>query len=323
MRHRPLGEPEPELAAILLGLAGRVVVHHPAHVLAGRECAWRSRRDACSSRGRARSEISLSAPASAVRRPTAFLPIGSVGEHLLALRVVEVAVLHRVAVGDVDDVDAGVVHDAEVARPDLDAARELVFAERNLLVEVEVRLLRVGLHRPLDRQLEDEVGLAELPAAREGRRRRQVGGVAARRAGADPRDDGVDVLLRQAAVVAHLHAVCGSAPHGGISRATTLSLIDRAHGPRRLVREERHRPDLARPMAAHAVLVEDRRDVLGERGRIGRRRGRRLGRHAGGRHHREEHAPATHQQRTLHVELPRRERPRWPVPVGTATVSTV
>ena len=53
-------------------------------------------------------------------------------------------------------------------------------------------------------------------------------------------------------------------------------VLDRARpGPHVLVGDERHRRDLAGPMADDAVLVEDRRDVLRERRRLRpRRRGR-------------------------------------------------
>ena len=63
----------------------------------------------------------------------------------------------------------------------------------------------------------------------------------------------------------------GSACHGGIVAVRHL-IPDRLRPrPRVLVGEQRHRPDLAGPVAAHAVLVEDRRDVLVERRHVLRR----------------------------------------------------
>ena len=53
----------------------------------------------------------------------------------------------------------------------------------------------------IERQRDDVIGLAELPAFGQRRRLRLVGGIAARRAGIDPLHDGVDLLLAQPRVV--------------------------------------------------------------------------------------------------------------------------
>ena len=71
--------------------------------------------------------------------------------------------------------------------------------------------------------------------------------------------------------------MAGSAPHGGISRAVVRRLTARAHGPRVLVGQERHRRH-ARADGTRRSAIQDRCDVLAE----GRRGASDEGRHPDG-----------------------------------------
>ena len=68
------------------------------------------------------------------------------------------------------------------------------------------------------------------------------------------------VRLRSLRNVPYARSAC----HGGITRVVTFSRIALAHGRTSLIGDERHRRDFARPMAAHALGVEDRRHVAAE-----------------------------------------------------------
>ena len=91
-------------------------------------------------------------------------------------------------------------------------------------------------------------------------RRRQVGGVALGRALIDPGHDGGDLLLAQV-------LVAFNGPRVGVRRARAACrgrppLGDRLRPRARLlVAAQRHRPDVAGPVAGLAALLEDRRDV--------------------------------------------------------------
>ena len=123
----------------------------------------------------------------------------------------------------------------------------------------------------LDRHLHDEVGLAAVrPSGREGRRRREVRVVAARRAAIDPGDDRVDLRLRQTRVVAHLQRLRRIGAPGRHLARDDLG-FDRARPrPHVVVRQQRHRGDFTRAVALRAMIEDDGRHVLGERGHVGR-----------------------------------------------------
>ena len=123
VRHRHLVEPDAEPRAILLRLAGRVVVHLPVDVLAGGNAladvgAMRDRR-----RGPAPTTAACSSPGSAVlsvRRQAARSAIADRPcRPCRSIRPFD----ERRAFGDVDEEDAGVVHDGAVARPELERPR--------------------------------------------------------------------------------------------------------------------------------------------------------------------------------------------------------
>ena len=121
------------------------------------------------------------------------------------------------------------------------------------------------------RQLDDEIGLSELPAFCEHGHRRHVGGLALRRAGIGPCGNCADVRLAQARVVRE--AADRSIGRPRRHRAADHPLPDRPReGARFLEGAERHRRRFAGPMTAHALRMKNRRNVAREGGL---RRGRR------------------------------------------------
>ena len=125
------------------------------------------------------------------------------------------------------------------ARADLDRANPARLGEARLDDRLPPRVLRVGLLRPR-RRLDDQVGLGlaehagEVPAllGRPLDRRRHVLRVALRRAGVDPLDDGLDLLVAQRprSFLNSWMPTVLSMCHGGIWRVSTRLLIERAHG---------------------------------------------------------------------------------------------
>ena len=142
--------------------------------------------------------------------------------------------------------------------------------------QVSLRVRLLGPRRGLDDQV--RLGLAEhageVPAllGRPLHRRRHVLHVALRRTGVNPLDDGLDLLVAEATVVLevldadrlvdvpwrHL-ASLDPAPDGARPR------------PSFLVGHEGHRRNRIGPMTGLALLLENRRDILREGGRVLRR----------------------------------------------------
>ena len=261
--HRHLVEPDAEPRAIGLRLADRVVVHLPVDVLAGGDAladVGPMRVDAASGherqqlRGSWQAELRAAGAAAAVRA-------GRADDSSLVVK--------RRPFRQVGEVDAGVMNDGAVTRTQLNDFGEAIDVERHLRVEVLDRQLALGGNGDLERHLDHEVRLAaERPALREFRRRRQVGGVAARRARIHPAGDGFDLLLGKAAIVPHRQAVLGiGAPRRHLTRHDLR--FDRLRPrPCIVVRHQRHRGDFAGAMAAGALLGNDRRHVLRERWRV-------------------------------------------------------
>ena len=90
------------------------------------------------------------------------------------------------------------VHDLPVPRPHLDRLNPFRFGEVRRDVEVLVLDHAVGRNLVLLLHLEDDVRLADGPAVRVDRRRRQVLRVALRRAGVRPRDQRLLLVRRSA-----------------------------------------------------------------------------------------------------------------------------
>ena len=120
-------------------------------------------------------------------------------------------------------------------------------------------------HLVVDRHFEHHVGRADLPALREFGQRRNLRRIALARAARHPGRDGVDLRLGKAQVVAKVAVAPVGVPGRHLARRHFL--VNRSRpGPCFPERDERHRGHLALPVAADALLVEDRRDVLAERG---------------------------------------------------------
>ena len=183
---------------------------------------------------------------------------------------------HQTALDDrrplrkVDHEHAGVMHDRAIARTKLERLGEAILAPRHLGVEHLHAEFAFGRNREVDRHLEDRIRLAsKRPAFGKRRQRRQVGVAAPGRAALHPRHDGVDLRLRQAAVVAHLQRVCGiGSPRRHLTR-DHLVLDHLGPRPHVLVRRERHRGDLATAVTRRAIVEDDRSHVLRERGHGG------------------------------------------------------
>ena len=254
------------------GLADRVVVHLPVDVLAGGNAladVGAVRIDAASRHprqqlvgARQRGDVG------AARRARAAIGRGLTARHH------EAAVDNLRAFRDVDDEHAGVVHDGAVARTKLQRFGEAVLGPRHRrVVHLHAELAFRG-NRDFDRHLEHVIGLAaDGPAFGELRHRREIGLAALRRAAVHPRDDRVDLLSAEAAVVPHLQAVLGiGAPRRHFPRAHFLA-NHLGPGPHVLVREERHRRDFAGPVTHRALVEDDGCDVFGKGGDgAGRRR---------------------------------------------------
>ncbi len=155
--------------------------------------------------------------------------------------------------------------DRGIAGPHLPRLHPAVLVEVRGHFEVNVRDIPRRRNRIVLLHLEDDVRLADPPAVRILGTSRQILRVAFGGAGLDPPRNRALLIIREAPCI-------GEMADGRIGmprrhRALRHLRRDGARpGARVLVGEQRHRRDLARPMADGAVLEEDRRDVLVERG---------------------------------------------------------
>jgi hypothetical protein len=155
------------------------------------------------------------------------------------------------------------MHNARRSRTNLQGLDEDVFIERHLHIQVDDINLTLSGYGELDGHFENEVRLAVVPPIPGRHRLRHIGLVAFGRARVDPRDDGVDLRLTQACVVAKAAMLWISAP--GRHLARDHFRLDRLRpGAHVLIGQQRHRPDFPGAMTVRAFAVEDRRDVLGE-----------------------------------------------------------
>ncbi len=173
----------------------------------------------------------------------------------------------RIEVEPVNLVHDHVVHHALVARQDFDGADPPVLRQRHLPrnpIE-HVRTVRGDLLR---RERHHQVRFAQRPfAACELRKRGHVLRIPARRAGVDPRHHRCDLGVRQAPVVHERAHVLDRVPRRHLLRGHHLPDLFRPR-PHFLIRRERHRRHLTRPVTLQALRVQNRRDVL----RVGRLR---------------------------------------------------
>ncbi len=155
-----------------------------------------------------------------------------------------------------------VVDDRRIARTELDRLNPLVLGQMRRHADVLIGDRAIGRDLELLGHREDRVGLADRPALGERRPGRQIAVVAARRARVDPGGNRVDVLLREARIVLEdaVRRVGRPRRHLALHHA----LLDGARpGTGLFVCHQRHRREHRRPMAADAVVVDNRRDVLG------------------------------------------------------------
>ncbi len=162
-------------------------------------------------------------------------------------------------------VDDDVMHVRAIARTHFTGLHPLVLGEVGRDLEVLVvdrsrrRHLIVGLH------LEHVIGLPNLPAIGELRQRRKLGRIALAGARLDPRGDRVDLSLREAQIVSERSVLAIRMPRWHDARGDFLA--DRARPRTHIaIGDERHRCDLAWPMTAHALVIEDRGYVAAEGG---------------------------------------------------------
>ena len=148
-----------------------------------------------------------------------------------------------------------------------------VFGLREVRRDVEVLVVDGAGRRDLEvlLHLEHDVGLTDRPALGIVRRRRLVLQIALRRAARGPGEDCLFLLVSQLAFVFERTGRRVRVPRRHVPLADLV-----ANGLRIrtgvLIRQKRHRRDLAGTMTGGAVLVHDGRHVLGK-GRDRRRRG--------------------------------------------------
>ena len=167
------------------------------------------------------------------------------------------------------------MHQRAIAGPGFDRLQPLRLGESGRDVEVlgTGSCPAPGPRSPRAARTPDRA--CRCPAVGEIRARRQIRGVALRRAARDPAGDEVFLRGRQPPLVderavrrvgvPRRHAALGDAPADGLRPR-----------PRLGVGQERHRREFAGPVAARAVGVENRRDVLRERRDVARLWGLRM-----------------------------------------------
>ena len=162
-----------------------------------------------------------------------------------------------------------VVHDFAVAGPELDRLNPLRFREVCRDVEVLVFDHPVGRHGVLLLHFKDDVRRAHGPTVRVDRRGRHVLRVALGCACGHPAEEHFLFLGSQPALVQERAFRRDGMPRRHVSFADFVANV-LGMRPDVVVGQERHRCDLAGPMAGRAVLEENRGDVFGV-GRTGRR----------------------------------------------------
>ena len=151
--------------------------------------------------------------------------------------------------------------------PRLDSLNPCVFLEIGGHFEVLVRDFAAFGNFKRHRHLEDHIRLPDLPARFELGRRRQILRIAFLRASVNPSNERPDLIGAQLTIVAEMAVLRIRRPwrHLAIQHAATNR---RRVRPDLMIRHQRHRRGFARPVTAHAILVEDGRHIPGKRGRI-------------------------------------------------------
>ena len=162
-----------------------------------------------------------------------------------------------------------VMDDADVPRPEVDRRDVRVAHQVRGDHEAAVGVGPRGGDREFLGRLEDEIGRPQLPVRRERERRRHVLGVAPWRAGLGPRLEDGDLLARERLVVLEPGSDPGLGlpgrhlPFAGHQRDVRGAL------PRLFEGLQGKGADVMAAMAVLALLLEDRRHVLGECRRLG------------------------------------------------------
>ena len=158
-------------------------------------------------------------------------------------------------------VDDDVMHELAIALANLRELHVLVFGEVRRHGEIFVRYHAFGGYVVDFGHRKDNVWFADLPAFGIFRIRRQVFRIAFRRARIDPRDDSVDLFLRQAAVVREIAMFRVRKP--GRHLASDNFFADRfGPGAHLFETHKRHGRDFAGAMTGLTVLLNDRRNVF-------------------------------------------------------------
>ena len=184
------------------------------------------------------------------------------------------------------------MRDLAGARTNFNGADPPIFLEvrRDGWNRKDIRTGRRNLHL---RQLDDVIGLAQLPAIGEHRQRRHVLQIALRRTLVHPFRDRRDFCVGQPRIVLeHADARLG---HPGRHLPRYDLVLDRSRPrPGILVGQQRHRRDLAGAVARDAARVQNWRDVV-SKGRLIGRRGDAVSSHR--------HVTHNHQHRQRHKAL--------------------
>ena len=155
------------------------------------------------------------------------------------------------------------MNDAPIAGPNLEGLHPLVFRKVGGYFEVLIRDLAGGRDVIWRGHPDHGVRRADHPALRKYRLRRHRLQVTRGSPRVHPTHDEFFFRRAQSAIVrpGAVRRVCVPRRH----RALHDVVLDRTRpGSGVLIGNERHRRDLARPVTGRAVLVKDRRDVLGE-----------------------------------------------------------
>ena len=161
----------------------------------------------------------------------------------------------------------------------LDCLNVAVFAETRIDQNIRPPVRPVGLHHHIFRQADDHIRLADLPCLviREFARRRHISRTSLRSAAIHPLDDRRDFIVGQRLVIIEMlnSYIPIDEPRRHFPGGDSLLDGPRPR-PRLFVAHERHRRNRACVMAILAMLLKNRRHILGERGLLRRvsRRGR-------------------------------------------------
>src|SRR6185295_646674 len=159
------------------------------------------------------------------------------------------------------NIDHNVMHNRKITGASLERLNVAVLFEVGRHGEMLIRDRAFGRNCELDWHLKNHIGLADLPAACELRCLRQILWITLLRAAIHPSDNRIDFFLRQSSIVFPTAVLRIGVPGRHLLRGHLLPNRFRPR-PGLLVAHQRHWRDLAGPVTAHTVLVENWRDVF-------------------------------------------------------------